>query len=101
MKRSGWISLFVLLTFASWARAASLIGDSETAQLTVVQGDLSLFTQFTSPAIVGGGVEFEGSIGSPAELPNVWVDVRTTSFTISFPGSCGSCGFEHGTLVTQ
>jgi hypothetical protein len=108
VKRSGWISLVVLTTFASWAQAASLIGDSVTAQLTVLQGDLSLFTQFTSPAIVGDDVEFKGAVGSPNDLPNVWVDVGATTITISFPGACGivsgspdsGCGFEHGRWFT-
>jgi hypothetical protein len=62
--------------------APVLLGDS-------VQGELlgpSVATQFTSPAVVGAGVEFTGGVvkTNSKAFWNVWVDIGASSFTIGW-----------------
>lgn len=81
----GAILLAILMLRPLTAGAAPiLLGDS-------VEGTLysagTVLTQFTSPAIVGGGVEFTGLVRDPGRagtLWDVWVDIGATGFTIGW-----------------
>ena len=63
------------------AANASLIGDSVVAQMS---GVLSIVTQFTSPAVVGDGVEFTGSIEGFASNLTADIEVNLTESGFSF-----------------
>jgi hypothetical protein len=84
MLRAGSVICFALFALARIAAGGSLIGDSVTAELTSLDGH-PITQQFTSPAIVGPGVEFTGvwSGGGPGSF--VTVDLDASSFTIEMP----------------
>ncbi len=79
----GAILLAVLMLRPLTASAAPvLLGDS-------VQGELFgpfIQSQFTSPAVVGAGIEFTGGVvrTNGKSFWNVWVDIGASSFTIGW-----------------
>jgi hypothetical protein len=82
----GAIVLAALMLRPLTASAAPvLLGDSVQAELF---GGLDINTQFTSPAVVGDGVEFsDGWIKTGLRMTwFVWVDIGPSSFTIGWTG---------------
>jgi hypothetical protein len=80
----GAIVLAVLMLRPLAASAAPvLLGDSVQAGLF---GASTVVTPFTSPAIVGSGLEFTGLVRGPRSdgIWDVWVDVRASSFSIGW-----------------
>jgi hypothetical protein len=97
----GAILLAALMLRPLHASAAPiLLGDS-------VEGTLStsgtIVTQFTSPAVVGAGVEFTGAMrdsGKAGALWNVTVDISATGFTIGWTSlTPGASIISTGTLL--
>ena len=74
------------LIFTATSANATLIGDSVQAVMSV-SSTLSIVTQFPSPAVVGGGIEFTGGIsitgGSTTLTANIEVDVGDAGFTVT------------------
>lgn len=80
--------------------APILLGDS-------VEGTLSaagtIVTQFTSPAVVGAGVEFTGAVRDPGKSGTLWnvsVDISATSFTIGWTSHPEAFIASFGSLLT-
>jgi hypothetical protein len=83
----GAIVLAVLMLRPLTASAAPvLLGDSVQAELF---GGIEINTQFTSPAVVGDGVEFsDGWVRTAPRMSwFVWIDIGPSSFTIGWTGN--------------
>ena len=79
------LSLAIFLLCPVGASAAPILtGDSVQATLT---SSGTVVTQFTSPAVVGAGIEFTGALRAPGKAPtlyNVVVDIFANGFSIGW-----------------
>jgi hypothetical protein len=78
-----WVVILLLAPLSVDAKP-TLIGDSVAASISSIQVSV-IKKQFTSPAIVDGGVEFAGKMIDPfGQIWDIFVDVGASDFTISW-----------------
>lgn len=85
---------------------ATLVGLNLSAQLETVFPGASVHTQFTFPAVVGSGLEFDGVmqfVGGSAGLGRVILNFDDTILTVTNEqfGGISGIGGTHGLYVTR
>jgi hypothetical protein len=98
--RAAIVCTVLMLRPLSASAAPILLGDSVQATLNTPG---TIVTQFTSPAVVGSGVEFTGAVRDPGKTGTLWnvtVDISATSFTIGFTSFPDAFIASFGPLLT-
>lgn len=82
MMKNTPLALTLYLALGATSAQAGLIGDSVSGILSGGNTGWVLTSQFTSPAIVGAGVEFSGGFSAPFSPWVISVDVFDTGFSV-------------------